>query len=46
MLSIKNSAYNYTFILLESHLILRKLIIINEIQAKIIKQSRIRITLK
>ncbi len=46
MLSISNSAYNHTFTLLESHLVLRKLIIIDEVQAKITKQSRIRITLK
>jgi len=37
MLSIKNSAYNYTFTLLESHSALRKLTIINEIQTEITK---------
>jgi len=39
MLSIKNSAYNYTFTLLETHSALRKLAMINVIQAKIIKQT-------
>ncbi len=46
MLSIKNSAHNHIFTLLESHSALRKLIMINEIQAEIAKQSRIRITSK
>ncbi len=46
MLSIKNPTYNHTSTLLESHLALRKLTIIDEIQAKIAKQSRTRITSK